>query len=303
MRKNILVFGILLMLILPIVLAQTESLTVGRDNRLRFGHVLYVQNITISPELSPGSASVLKITLGNSGQDFIKDLRARLDLPSQIAPLKDVAQKKLSQMDAGQEVDLSFDLVALPDAKAGIYKASLILDYVNFIGDERQDNETISFVITSNPKLFTGIKESTIYKDASDLGDVTFEIVNEDVADIKFLSIELADSPDYDIISNNRFYIGDLDSGDTTTSTFKIKVLPNKDNITFPLKLLYKDTLNKDYSSQENLVLDLKTKKELGFVDGNSWVFTLIFLLVIVAAIYLSYRHGKRKRRKIDETI
>ena len=303
MRKNIIVFGILLMLILPVVFAQTESLTVGRDNRLRFGHVLYVKNITISPELSPGSASVLKITLGNSGQDFIKDLRARLDLPAQIAPLKDVAQKKISQMDAGQEVDLSFDLVALPDAKAGIYKASLILDYVNFIGDERQDNETISFVITSNPKLFTGIKESTIYKDASELGEVTFEIVNEDVADIKFLSIELADSPDYEIISNNRFYIGDLDSGDTTTSTFKIKVLPNKDKITFPLKLMYKDTLNKDYSSQENLVLDLKTKKELGFVDGNSWVFTLIFILAIVAAIYLSYRHGKRKRRKIDETI
>jgi len=55
-------------------------------------------------------------------------------------------------------------------------------------------------------------------------GTVSIKFVNKGATDARFLNIILKKSDDYETISSDNVYIGDLDSDDYETADFKINV-------------------------------------------------------------------------------
>lgn len=293
----LLVSLILAVLSLNLVLA-TDGLDVDRVHRLTFGHVLYINNITTNPEqLTLGQPGEINFIIENTADQFLRDLRIQLELPVELAPYQSLNQFKIAEMLSGDTANVSFKIISLPTAEEGIYKINIVSDYLNYIGEERQDNQTISILVASTPKIFAEIRSTEVYRGNS-IGDVRIKIVNNNVANLKYLTAELQETENFEIIGPTKDYIGDLDSDDFSEVTFRIKALTNKE-ITLPLLLTYKNSLNQDFSETINLSLKLFSAKELGVPQNNSWI--IVVVLVIIGGIwyYRRYQRIKKEKKKL----
>jgi hypothetical protein len=270
-----------------------------RQNRLEFGHVLMVNSIYSDPvEISPGSVAKIKGTVENTGTSFIQDLRIKLTLPNEIAFYNDVSEKRIARMDSLKTDSFEFNVIVLPSTSEGIYKGSLTIDYINRVGEERQDTYSVGFIVKSTPKMYAKIEETELYQ-GNNVGKFTITIVNNNEANVKFLSVELQESENYKIISSNNEYIGDLDSDDFGSASYKLKVDNNLKEVKLPIKLIYKDSLNKDYSEDFILNLELMSPEEIGKSKNNSYLFIIIIIIILIV-IFIYHRKYKKSKHKKD---
>ena len=280
-----------LLLISNIIALDTQN-----ENRLSFGHILIVKEISTDPlNMIPGNEGILKVIITNKGDLPAKDIRTHLYLPSEIAFINDVSEKRISEIKPDKQAEFKFNIIALPKTAEGVYKASLEIDYLNNIGEERQDNYSIGLVVKSVPKIFAQIEKTEIY-DEKRTGDLTITFTNNDLADITFLTAEIAESGDYEIISSNKKYVGDLDSNDFQSTIFTVKVANGIKELTIPVKVDYKDSLNKDYVQEFKLPLKIRTAKELGIANNNYYFGLLAIVLLAILVIYI-YRKSIHKRK------
>ncbi|MBD3252756.1 hypothetical protein GF386_03435 [Candidatus Pacearchaeota archaeon] len=298
MKKNFLImFSVLLavLLIVPVIAIDKE-----REERLEFGYVVDVLRISTEPDtLTPGNPGKLKITLKNKAKFDVFDLRLEVDLPSQIALLKDTSRRRISRMYSGEIIQISYEIIALPTASEGVYEANYNLTYLNHVGTERSETDSFSAVVKGDIDIYAQVEETTLYK-GNNIGEVTIKFINDEVADIKFLTAKLEESEDYEIISNKREYIGDLDSDDFESVDFKIKILNEKEKIPLKLNLDFKDSLNNDMSYDTEIILEIREPSELGIKSNNTYVVVIVVIVVIIVAyfMYRRYKKGRRKKEK-----
>jgi len=285
---------VLMTVLLVFSAVAVSALDPAREERVDFGHVMRVKSVITEPtNLAPGESGLLKINIQNIANYPIYDIRVKLNLPSQISLLNDISRIKIAKLESGEEEELTYNIIVLPTTSEGVYESTYIIDYVNHIGTERQDNDTFAIVVKSVPEIFIKIEDSEIYE-GKDTGEVTIRFINNDVADIKFLTVELQETGDYDIISGNKEYIGDLDSDDFESVSFRLKVLNEKDSIKLPLKISYKDALNTDYNDTLEAELNMRTAAELGKkTNGNTYI-ALVVILVLIVGFFI-YRKFKKK--------
>lgn len=296
MKKSIFMF-ILVLLILNLV----YGLDIDKQNKLTYGHVLLIEDFqTVPTEVEPGTPSQIKMIIHNSGLYTLNDVRVKLELTTDVSFYNDVSQKKISKLLADERKELVFNIISNPDSSEGIKKAYLLIDYIDQAGDESQENYSVSLIIKSRPNLFVEVEESEIYK-KNPLGDITLTFYNNNLGNIKFLTVELDKSSDYQIISNSKKYIGDLDSDDFQSTSFRLKVNDEKDKIVLPVKITYRDSLNKEYKDTINAELYLRNAKDLGIKTRNSLLISAGILFAILIIIYYFYRKNKKKKGKRED--
>lgn len=283
--------------IILILVSTVNALDQERQDRLDFGYVLVVDSILTEPEtLAPGEAGILKVVIKNRANFKIYDIRVQLNLSEDIEFLKDTSKRRIPEMYPGETRTLEYSIIASPDIVEGVYESESTIDYLNHIGTERRETDNFGIVVKGTPRLFVQIEETTLYKGKKN-GEITVKFINNDVADIKFLTVELKKSEDYKILSPDVEYIGDLDSDDYESVDFKIKLNNEKDEILIPVKISYKDSLNNDFSDELNVPLYLMTAKEAG-KQTNHTVYYVIIIIVILIIAYFIYRRIRKRRRK-----
>ena len=225
---------ILLIILAVFLIAGVNALNIDNQERLNFGHVVIVSELSTEPStIEPGVPAEFSAVISNEGSEFVNDIRAELKLPAEIGFFNDVSQKKIFKLLSGESGKVKFNLIALPGITEGVYIANLSVDYVNYIGEERSDEYKMSIIVKSKPKMFVQIEESEIYK-GNNLGEITVKFVNNDVADIKFLTVELMDSEEYEILSAKKVYVGDLDSDDFESVSYRIKTKKKSGEVFIP---------------------------------------------------------------------
>ena len=158
--------------------------------------------------------------------------------------------------------------------------------------------DLISVTVNDEPDLMTVVDRSTIYSDDGQ-GEVTVSITNKGFSEIKFLTVTLAESESYDILSSaEEVYLGNVDSDDYETATFKLRThTDGADVVTLPVTLSFKDAMNNEYEVGKNLSLELISSAEAGNEESSTG--TVITVLVILAVLgFIVYRRRKCKRRK-----
>ena len=137
------------------------------------------------------------------------------------------------------------------------------------------------------------IDETEIYKTGTK-GTVTFKFVNKGLIDIKFLNVIIEDTEDYDIISTEEVYIGNVDSDDFESVEYDLYVTGTED-ITIPLKIEYMDANNKEFSETRNVNLKLYDSgdaKKYGLQESSS-IGYIIIVIIIAVGLFIYWRWRK----------
>ena len=174
------------------------------------------------------------------------------------------------------------------------------IGYSDNLGKKYFKNSTIGIIVGAKPELSLTLDESTIYE-RKKAGELVIKIVNKGATDIKFASLKLMPGKDYDILSSDEVYLGNIDSDDFETADFKIYAgSPKEDRINIPLALEYKDANNNDYSTNANLALKIYSSSEakrFGLKAGNGLVGNMVVILIVAVGLFYYLRHKKRKNK------
>lgn len=296
--KNILFIALLIIFTSSFVIAQ-DKLSLDRENRLLYGKVVYITGIVIEPkEIAPGSDGEIVIEFENIAESELKDFTFRLYLPSQFSPaIGDLVEKKMRVIGGYERKNLSFKVTALADAAPGIYSFPIKMRYINSIGDYVEENNTMSLAIGAKPEMLVRISESEIYR-GNLAGVVTLNFVNKGLVNIKFLTVEMGSRDDFVILSSDKYYLGDVESDDFEEAEFKIKLLYDKESITLPLKIDYRDAENR--LIEENIELELKIPDKEDVKKDNSYYYMIIggIGLGVFILVYIIFKIIRMRRER-----
>lgn len=266
--------------------------------------ILEVIDISTEPEfVVPGQESQLNIKLKNLGDSFIKDVTVNLDLDGlNIATIGSTSEKILQKMDGKQEIVVSFTI--MPSSTTGLeaLKIPLELKFKDNINTEYIQNATFGLLIDSPVEYVLNVDDNGL-KTVDQSGEITVRISNLGLNNIKFLKAELKPSPDYKILSSPTVYVGEVESDDFESITYKLYAedVDEENILSLRLLLTYKDDYNKDYSSEEEIKVQLFTSKEVkkyGLVQQSSNAGLIFFIVIVLAGGgYYWYRRKKKKQK------
>ncbi len=251
-------------------------------------------------KIVPGTASIVNINFKNLADSLLKSIRVKLDFTGlPFAPIGSSNEKTILQLNAHEEKILDFTIMAEPDAESKVYKVPLNLVYQDNTGTKYNRTYTIGLIIGDEPDLSVILDQSEILK-TGQAGKISIKFVNKGVTDIKFLNVKLKASKDYEIISYDEMYVGNVDSDDYETADFNIYVNRfRKSPVDLLVSLDYKDANNNDYHKDLTLKLVLYSSSEIkkfGLKKGNGFGGLFIFILIVGGGIYWYWRKRKKKK-------
>lgn len=258
--------------------------------------------------LTQGGTSELTLTLHNPADYTMRDITVSLDLSSDsipIAPLGSTSETKIRALTPGQSSDLKFNLIALPDATSNVYKVPLKITYYDETGNNHTKNDLIGLVIDGKPEIHIEIKNSEL-QSGYGTGEITLNFVNKGLAKVKFLTVQLEQPKDgsisllgkkiaeYELLSEDKLYLGDIDPDDDESADFIIKARSWDKKITLPVTLEYRDANNRPHVENREVELEIHTKRELGLEKISKWKF---LLLVAALVVFWRYKHWKKSNK------
>jgi hypothetical protein len=269
--------------------------------------ILSLVDIKNIPEkLSPGQKTELVLTLENKGQSSIKDVSIDLDLyNTDITTLGSSSQKIIQRIDGKQKMDVSFILLSDSSAELRAHQIPITLKYKDDLNNEYSHQSTFGFMLESDIEYIINVDDSDIIT-TDKTGDVNLRISNKGLNNIRFLSMELKPSLQYEILSSPIIYIGRIDSDDFDTVSYKIHALETDSNGIVNLRFLltFKDNYNNDFVVEEGVDLQLFSPNEIKKygLDGDSNSRTLLIIIIIIVILgIIYYIHKKRKKKKLEK--
>lgn len=281
---------------------------VTKSIEVRVESVTPVFSVLVDSEpekIRPGSVAKVNIGLKNLADSVMEDILVKVDLSSNVpfVPIGSTTEQKIERLYPGQTSTLTFDLMALPSAEIRAYKVGLNLTYHDKIGTAYTKQDIFGLLVGDSIEYDVVLAESEIYQN-NKMGSISLSIYNVGPTDIKFLTTELLESENYDIISNPIVYLGNVDPDDYESADYDIHVSCKSNcekGIPLKLKLSYKDAYNDDHSAIEEIPLNLYSGKEMALYGlvaegkqegGNSG----LFYLILIIFIYLTYKNWKREK-------
>ncbi|MDP6642011.1 MAG: hypothetical protein QGF74_01350 [Candidatus Nanoarchaeia archaeon] len=245
--------------------------------------------------LSQGSPAKLNITLENLENSIIEEIKIKLTLPNEIVPIGTSIEKKLDRLLPNQRSSLIYEVIPLGDALSKAYNIPINLTYRDEIGNKFAIDEAIGLLVGSKIDFDVNIKETDIIKKGQK-GKITIGISNIGPSDIKFLILEIKSSKEYEVLSNKKEYIGNLESDDFETSEFTIFVKKNDPKI--KALITYKDNFNQEKSEVRELTLNTFSSNEVkkyNLVESKNSLINLIYLAILIL-IYLTWSEWRRTK-------
>lgn len=252
-----------------------------------------IDSYTSNPELvQPGEDVSVKIQLENVGNDDIEDIVISLDLTDlPFAPRDSSTEQIIEEIQENEEETVTFILEASANAEPQVYKIPVTISYEN-----TTKSSLISVEVDADASINILLESSDLVV-VNEQGKVTVKVVNTGLTQIKLLQITLEESPDYEILSPNSLFIGEVDIGDFETEEFTI--LAKDENPELHFTINYRDANNEEFSEQKNVDITVYSEeqaKELGLVKEDTSLTMILLVLVIIIGFIALYRRRRRKK-------
>ena len=264
---------------------------------------LTISAVSTNPDsIAPGETAQVSLVVKNNGENDIADVSVGLDFTNlPLAPFNSGSDFNVDELDSDKSRQASFQIIALNDAKSGIYKIPVKIEYSeNSIVKTKQS--MISIMINSVPILNVEAEDGLLLKGQNN--KITLKIINKGLADVKFLDISIDSSTSYDVISQKNVYIGDVDSNDFQTADFSLFFKDNALNtVTIPVTLTYKDITNKEYTQSYDVQIKVYNKQQaqsLGLQTKSNTLYYVVGIITLIL-VFILYRVIRNKRRKSSE--
>lgn len=263
------------------------------------GTIVTPTDIRLNPErISPGSSANLEVDVINTASSTITDITAELGLEgTPFVTLGETSEKKIRQLAQNAKATLSYSLIVNPSAESKVYRIPLEITYYDRLGAKFTRNNTIGISVYANPEYNLDLENTEVFV-SRQVGEITISIANKGNSELKFLSIELLEDDNYNILSNPRIYVGNLDSDDFETATYDIYTKSSRPiNLRFNVE--YKDSYNEKFLDTMEVKLPLYnriTANNMGLVKINTfWINLIIFILILIFS-YKVYKVWKHER-------
>lgn len=243
-----------------------------------------------------GEEKRIELEVENNENFDIEDVSVVLILDALPFTSVGSSEKSVDDIDEDDDERVSFTLRASTDATPGDYNIPYMVSFTN-----EEDNEALEAQgafgvrIGAQTELdFSAYPSGTAIVGQS--GEITFEVINEGLGDVKSFTIELF--PDgFTLLSKEKVFIGTVDSDDTDIASFD--VIYERANPTFNAQITYKDFDNNDQVQTITLPFKVYTPEEakaLGLVSTNN-TFMYVIILGILLVAFLVYRRMRKRRR------
>ncbi len=263
---------------------------------------LVINSVSMTQEsIAPGENSEVALSIKNNGDNDLTDVSVSLDFANlPLAPYNSGSEYTLSELNSDKTKEVMFNIIASSDAKSGIYKIPVKIEYTE---DDQPKTRTslISIMINSKPIIEVNYDDGLLLKGQNN--KIAIKIINKGLGDVKFLETEAGSSMYYSMISQNKVYVGDVDSNDFQTAEFNVFLNEKTPaSINFPVKVRYRDITNKEYEENYNLKLKAYTVQQaqnLGLIPKNNTIY-IVILIVVLIIVFFVYRaiRNRRKRRQ-----
>ncbi len=246
-------------------------------------------DITAENTMGIGSTGEIGLTIDNRGGGVAKDVSVALSLTAPFTPVSS-SKKYIGSINANESVDVSFKVSVATDAVVKTHEIPVTVTYTDDNGSVNTLSTSIGVQIDSKPKLSFGIDE--VGELAPGLtGEVILSISNEDFVDAKFLKFSLQPTEDYEVLSIDEIYIGNLDSDDVETQEFTIKVSDSVDKTVLPLKvtLKYKGAgSDVDYLMEDTVDIKILSRAEhAAKYQANGTSATIMAAIFLIPALFI----------------
>lgn len=264
-------------------------------------NALTITNVDVSPnEIVPNGKTEVRINIENNLNEDVEDVSLSLELSKvPFAPEK-TSEYFFDEIRKDKSKEAVFELVVDADASPGTYKIPVVISY-KYNNQTKTRSSYFSIKVNAKPKLDFSI-DSIILKNQKN--KMQIQITNTGLAKASFLEIELGNG-NFNLLSGNKIYVGDLDSNDFDTISFEAFVRDTS-TISIPLTIKYKDPSNKEYEESFTLTAKAYSQKEaekLGLVKKSSALrYVLIVVIIVIIILFIRWRR-KRARNKQKENF
>lgn len=269
---------------------------------------LYVDSFETVPEkVKAGETSKLTVKVSNNGGVSLKDIKLNLYLTgTDFSPIGSTNEKQVGLLPIGQSAVVEYNLIATGDMKAKEYQIPLKIEYKDESNTKYEKNNTITMLVDSSPDYVLGLEQTDVSTENTK-GKIVISLSNTGQSDLKYLTMELMPTDNYEVLGKKSEYLGNLESDDYETADFILFVkditFPNgKERRDMPLKVKidYKDSYNKEYNEEKEVILPIYkagAAKKYGLTSSSS-LGTIVFIIVIIGAIagYVMYKRRKNKK-------
>ena len=266
--------------------------------------VVSVEEITASPDpIPPGKEATVSLKIRNNADSLVRDLKIKLDMSGEnvpFAPIRSTTERQIYQIDAKKEVGIGFSIIAEPDADGGVYKVPITIFYTDETGTSYSKNDILTLKIASETNILATIDSTDIYKNKKS-GEVIIKIVNRGLTEIKLLTAKLASNDDFEVLSQQEVYLGNIDSDDYETVDFTLDIQSKEPVINLPVELVYMDSTNSEMRQTMNVNLRVFSESDAqkaGIAQEKGIGLTITFLIVIVGLGIFWWRRRKKKKSK-----
>lgn len=244
---------------------------------------LVVRDLEFPQRVAPGSTSEMSLELQNSANSNFKNIDVNLDTSDIPVATEETSRKRLSSLGPGETSSVNFTLDIDGDADLELYNLPITIDYQDQAGNEHSMEESTGVNVGGYPNIDVAIEESDIRK--AGRGSVTFRIVNKGEGRARFTEMELKESDQYEILSEDSAYIGTMITDDFQTAEFDLYVKEGEE-LELPVELSYSDGRGdhvEEYDIQRNLYSSSEMRR-YGMTGSNTVWILAVFILVAAGA-------------------
>lgn len=246
--------------------------------------------------LEPGKEGVITLNVENPSDSTVRDVAVSLELNAEnlpFAPADSATTKRVKFLEESSISKFRFNLIPFPEADTKVYKIPIKLSYYDSTNQFVEKSDIIGVTVGAKTDLSVTV-DSSEFPEGATKGTLTLNFINKGLIDVKFLDVFLEDTEDYEVISSNEAYIGNVDSDDFENADFRIMKKNGANPFDIQAKITYKDANNKDYSDDKNIEVKLYPSE---VQKSNTGLYILVVIVLIVGyIIYRKIKKGKKKR-------
>lgn len=251
-------------------------------------------NSESSQQFTPGMQGSISISIDNNFDEDIEDVSLSLQLANTEFIAIGSSQYSADEIQDGRDKTARFTLRPAYDITPGDYSIPYILTY-SIDGETQTPKQgTIGVSVTANPELrFAASQETPII---GQKGSITLRIVNDGLADARFVSVRLIPSG-FTLLSDDEVYIGTIDSDDFESTSFD--VIFREENSVVNALVQYRDLSNVEKTQTVAIPFSAYSQKqaiEMGLIQQSYASFYAI-VIVLVLVIWFIWRSIRKRRR------
>lgn len=265
-------------------------------------NVLAVEDVEFPEKAAPGSSNSMQLTLTNLADSQLKNIQVGLDLSGNLPmATSESSRKNIVSVAPDESRTVNYTLNIDESAENSVYKLPVNIDFENEAGTEFNQATTTGVNVGGRPELEAALNTDATLTDGS-TEEVTFRLVNRGHGSADFVSMQLEETDNVQVIGSDEVYIGSMDSDDYQTASFRINVDAETESVTvdtldMPIALEYTDSEG-EQSETQTVQTELYTQQELqqyGLASSGSTVPIVVVVLLAVGGGLYYWRRRKKE--------